>query len=55
MAELSQPSLAARWQEIAARPEITTIDSVLADHADGLRRDARGAAADLPRPAGDRP
>jgi diguanylate cyclase (GGDEF)-like protein len=32
---LSQPALVERWQELAAAPEVTTIDSVLADHADG--------------------
>ena len=35
LAELSQPPLAARWQEIAAQPEVTTIDAMLADHAEG--------------------
>jgi diguanylate cyclase (GGDEF)-like protein len=35
LAELSQSSLTARWQALASAPEVTTIDAVLADHADG--------------------
>ncbi len=35
LAELSEPSLAARSQELASAPETSTIDAVVADHVDG--------------------